>query len=245
MTRIITTLEIIQYRQTKLFNTVRQTMRDRDWLAVRDASSVRSFGGVVNLRPLMLAKVGIFDEGVNLFSHWPAIERERRIPWNVHAANMALSTWSAVGSDMHNQFYSTKTKGFSALEIQTPGWHPVEETNIPGFAVVSTEEALAVIGVVGGQNPEVDHPTTEFTVSPNAIAIRTHEVLEIDLVADGRAEFPVQYELATTDISWITVSEFGTLTLSPGTVAGLFLQEIIATDALGVTSIFSIKVAVS
>ena len=64
-------------------------------------------------------------------------------------------------------------------------------------------------------------------------------------MADGRAEFPVQYELATTEISWITLSEFGTLTLSPGTVAGLFLQEIIATDALGVTSIFSIKVAVS
>ena len=131
MTRIITTLEIIQYRQAKLFDTVRQTMRDRDWLAVRDASSVRSFGGIVNLRPLMLAKVGIFDEGVNLFSHWPAIEHERRIPWNVHAANMALSTWSAVGSEMHNKFYSTKTKDFSALEMTDAGLAPGRRNQYP------------------------------------------------------------------------------------------------------------------
>ena len=143
MTRVITTLEIIKFRQAKLFHTVRQTMRDRSWLAVRDTSNVRGFGGVVNLRPLMLAKVGIFDDGVNLFSYWPMIERERRIPWDVHAANMALPTWGMAGSEMHNQFYSTKTVDFSALELQIPGWHPVAETDIPGFAIVSTEEALA------------------------------------------------------------------------------------------------------
>ena len=99
--------------------------------------------------------------------------------------------------------------------------------------------------MVGGQHPEVDHPVTEFTVSPKDITIRANEVHEIDLVADGRAEFPVQYELVTTDISWITLSEFGTLTLFPSAVAGLFLQEIIAIDALGVAVNFSIKVAVS
>ena len=55
--------------------------------------------------------------------------------------------------------------------------------------------------MVGGQHPEVDHPVTEFTVTPKDITIRANEVHEIDLVADGRAEFPVQYELVTTDIS--------------------------------------------
>ena len=245
MTRVVTTLEIIKHRQVKLFDTVRQTMRDRDWLAVRDTSSVRSFGGIVYLRSLMLAKVGIFDEGINLFLHWPAIERERRIPWDVHAGSMAAPVWGMAGSQMHGQFYSTKIGGFSALELLTPGWHPVEETDISGFATVSTEEALAVLGMVGGQHPEVDHPTTEFTVSPRDIILRSNEVREVDLVADSRAEFPVQYELATTDAPWITLSEFGTLVLSPGSVAGLFLQEITATDALGVTVSFSIKVAVS
>ena len=245
MTRVVTTLEIIQHRQAKLFDTVRETMRDRDWLAVRDSSSVRSFGGIVNLRPLMLAKVGIFDEGVNLFTNWPAIERERRIPWDVHAGSMALEAWGVAGSEMHNQFYSTKIDDFSELELLTPGWHPVEETGIPGFATVSTEEALAVLGLVGGQHPEVDHPVTEFTVSPSDIVLRAHETLEVDLVADGRAEFPVQYELVTTDISWATLSDFGTLALAPGPAAGLILLEITATDALGVTVSFEIKVAVS
>ena len=199
----------------------------------------------MHLRPLMLAKVGVFDEGVNLFTHWPAIERERRIPWDVHAGSMAPSAWGAAGSQMHAKFYSTKTEDFSPLELMTPGWHPVEETDIPGFAIVSTEDALAALGLVGGQNPEVDHPTTEFTVSPRDLSLRSREVFEVDLVADGRAEFPVRYELATTDISWITVSEFGTLVLSPGSVAGLFLQDITATDALGVVVSFSIRVAVS
>ena len=115
----------------------------------------------------------------------------------------------------------------------------------PGFATVSTEEALAVLGMVGGQHPEVDHPTTEFTVSPMDITLNARVVREVDLVADSRAEFPVRYELVTTDISWIALNEFGTLTFSPDAVAGLFLQEITATDALGVTVSFSIKVAVS
>ena len=245
MTRIVTTMEIIQHRQARLLDTVRETMLNKHWLAVRDTSNVRSFGGIVNLRPLMLAKVGIFDEGVNLFLYWPAIERERRIPWDVHAGSIALPTWAMAGSEMHGQFYSTKTEDFTELELLTPGWHPVEETGIPGFATVSTEEALAVLGLVGGQHPEVDHPTTEFTVSPRDITLGSREVLEVDLVADYRAEFPVQYELVTAEIPWIILSEFGTLTLSPGSVAGLFLQEVTATDALGVTVTFSIKVAVS
>ena len=215
MTRIVTTLETIQHRQEKLFDTVRETMTNRRWLTVRDNSSVRSFGGIVNLRPLMLAKVGIFDEGVNLFTHWPAIERERRIPWDVHAGNMAPAAWGPAGSEMHNQFYSTKTEDFTGLELTMPGWHPVEEDAIPGFAIVSTEQALAVLGLIGGQHPEVEHPTTEFTVNPTNISINNREVREINLMADGRAEFPVQYVLTTADIPWATVSEFGTLTLSP------------------------------
>ena len=245
MTRVVTTQEIISHRQDKLFAEVRRTMLDKRWLAVRDSSSARSFGGVVNLRPLMLAKVGIFDSGVNLFLHWPIIERERRIPWDVHAGNMALSAWGLAGSDMHNQFFSTKTADFTELELLTPGWHPVEEDAIDGFATVSTEEALATLGMVGGQHPEVDHPTTEFTVSPTDISIRNREMHEVELVADSRAEFPVQYELVTTDISWITLSEFGTLTLAPINVAGIFLQEVTATDALGTVVPFSIRVAVT
>ena len=58
------------------------------------------------------------------------------------------------------------------------GWHPVEETAIPGFATVSTEEALAVLGMVGGQHPEVDHPTTEFTVSLTDVNLRPGETFE-------------------------------------------------------------------
>ena len=245
MTRIVTTMDTIRHRQAKLFDTVRQTMLDKRWLAVRDSSSARSSGGIVNLRPLMLAKVGIFDDGVNLFTNWPAIERERRIPWDVHAANMVVSAWGVAGMQMHSKFYSTKTKDFTELELLSPGWHPVEETAIPGFATVSTEDALAVLGLIGGQHPEVDHPTTEFTVSPSDIALRANEVRDIDLVADGRAEFPVQYEITTAEAPWIMVSEFGTLTLSPGAVAGIFLQEITATDALGVTVTFSIKIALA
>ena len=109
MTRIVTTLEIIEHRQAKVFDTVRSTMLDRRWTAVRDDSSVRSFGGIVALRPLMLSKAAIFDSGINMFLHWPAIERERRIPWDVHAASMVPSAWSVAGSQMHGQFFSTKT----------------------------------------------------------------------------------------------------------------------------------------
>ena len=57
--------------------------------------------------------------------------------------------------------------------------------------------------------------------------------------------FPVQYELVTADISWATVTEFGTLTLSPPNVAGIFLLDISATDAIGVTIQFTVKIAVA
>ena len=246
MTRMITDAEILAHRLEKVRGTVYETMTDKRWLAVRDASSVRSFGGIVNLRPHMLLMVAIFDDGQNLLDHWPVIERERRIPWDVHAGEMDPSSWGMIGAMMSSRFYSTKTGGFDNVEMGLTGtrWLPVEEDAIPGFGILSIEGTLAAAGLVGGVDPEIDHPTTEFGVSPKDITLRAHEVREIDLVADGRAEFPVQYELATTEISWITLSEFGTLTLSPGTVAGLFLQEIIATDALGVTVIFSIKVAV-
>lgn len=246
MTRVVTTLETIKHRQAKLFATVRETMLNNRWLAVRDVSSVRSFGGIVNLRPLMLAKVGIFDEGVNLFTHWSVIERERRIPWDVHAGNIALAAWGVAGSGMHSQFYSTKTENFTELELLMSGWHPVEETGIPGFATVSTEEALAVLGLVGGQHPEIDHPINEFTISlTNNIALRQGQTFERDIIADERAEFPVRYELVTTDILWATVSEFGTLTLAPQNLAGIFLLEIRATDAVGITIQFTVTVAVT
>ena len=45
MTRIVTTMEMIEHRQAKLFDTVRETMLNNRWQAVRDSSSVRSFGG--------------------------------------------------------------------------------------------------------------------------------------------------------------------------------------------------------
>ena len=160
-------------------------------------------------------------QGVNLFTHWPAIERERRIPWDVHAGNMALEAWGVAGSEMHNQFYSTKTENFTELELLMSGWHPVEETGIPGFATVSTEEALAVLGLVGGQHPEIDHPTTEFTVNPTNISINNREVREINLMADGRAEFPVRYVLTTADIPWATAERIRNAhPLPPGNVGG-------------------------
>ena len=246
MTRVVTTLEIIASRQAKLFAAVRRTMLDKRWLAVRDSSSARSFGGVVNLRPLMLAKVGIFDGGVNLFLHWATIERERRIPWDVHAASMSPSAWGTAGASMHAQFYSTKTADFTALELLEPGWHPVEEDAIDGFATVSTEEALAALGMVGGQHPEVDHPVLDFTVLPATFIVGAGDVLEVDLHTDPHAEYPVQYELAAGWPDWGAVTTFGTLTLSPpATLRGRFRQGIIATDGLGRAVTVEIDISVT
>ena len=223
MTVVVTDAEIIAHRMEKVRRTVARTMTDKQWLGVRDSSSVRSFGGVVNLRPLMLMKAAMFDSGANLLTHWPVIERERRIPWGNHAGGMALSPWGAVGSEMHGQFYSTKTEDFTALELTMPGWHPVEETGIPGFATVSTEEALAAIGIIGGVHPDDDDPVDEFSLRVKSFSVTAGAVEEADIQADARAEFPVRYELTRPVLDWLSLSEFGTLTMSPPpALAGLF-----------------------
>ena len=247
MTRLVTNTEIIAHRREKVRSTVYETMTDKRWLAVRDTSSVRSFGGIVNLRPHMLMLVAMFDGGQNLLDHWPVIERERRIPWDVHAGEMALSSWSNIGSMMLSRFYSTKTEGFDNVEVGLTGmkWLPVPETDIPGFGILSIEEAVAAAGLVGGVLPEVDHPTTTFSVSPASLTMRAGETLEIGLMPDGLAEYPVRYELATTDLAWVTLSEFGTLTLSPSNVGGIFLLSITATDALGTIVSFEINISVA
>ena len=246
MTKMIMDAEIIAHRMEKVRRTVYRTMVDRQWLAVRDTSSVRSFGGVVNLRPLMLMKAAMFDGGQNLLDHWPVMEGEWRIPWSVHAAEIAFSAWGAAGSQMHAKFYSTKTEDFTALELTMPGWHPVEETSIPGFATVSTEDALARIGLVGGVDPDIEHPFLGFSVREKTFNARAGQVTEFDLVADARAEFPVQYEVAAPALDWIAVSGFGTLTLAPPpALGGLFLQGINATDGLGRTVLIEIQVSVA
>ena len=246
MTKMIMDAEIIAHRMEKVRRTVYRTMVDRQWLAVRDTSSVRSFGGVVNLRPLMLMKAAMFDGGQNLLDHWPVMEGEWRIPWSVHAAEIAFSAWGAAGSQMHAKFYSTKTEDFTELELTMPGWHPVEETSIPGFATVSTEEALARIGLVGGVDPDIEHPFLGFSVREKTFNVRAGQVLEIDLRADARAEFPVQYELAAGWPDWGAVTTFGTLTLSPpATLRGRFRQGIIATDGLGRVVTVEIEISVT
>ena len=244
MTRLVTDAEIIAHRLEMVRSTVARTMTDKQWLGVRDSSSVRSFGGVVHLRPLMLMKAALFDGGANLLTHWPIIERERRIPWGNHAGGMALSPWGAVGSEMHGQFYSTKTEDFTALELTMPGWHPVEETGIPGFATVSTEAALAAIGIIGGVHPDENDPVDDFGLQVDSFAVVAGTVTEFDLKADARADFPVRYELATMDLAWASLSEFGTLALAPSNVGGLFPLNINAIDGLGTRVSFTITVSV-
>ena len=236
MTVGVTEAQIVAHRLEKVRRTAYRTMVDRQWLSVRDTSSVRSYGGVVNLRPMMLMKAAIFGGGRNLIDSWPVMDHELRIPWGVHAGRMALGPWTAVGSMMNSTFYSTRTGGFTDNEIALTGmgWLPAEEDGIPGFGIVSTEEALAAIGLVGGVLPDDEHPYEGFGVKVRKFTVAAGGVHEFDLQADGRAEYPVRYELAAPVLDWASISEFGTLSLAPPpALGGLFEQVINATDGLG------------
>ena len=199
----------------------------------------------MNLRPLMLMKVSMFNDGQNLLNHWNAIEKERRIPWDVHAYRMALSAWSNIGDRLHSTFYSTQTEGFTPTEqgLYAGKWLPIVLTDIPGFSVVETESALAAIGLVGGQHPDVDHPPEPFGLISTAVTATRGDRTEVDLQADGRSEFPVRYDLSGRILPWATISEFGTLSLVPA-MTGVYSQDVMATDGLGVEVEFTLEVTV-
>ena len=244
----MTDAEIIAHRLEKVRVTLRSTFLDSQWLAMRDPSSYTTLGGIINLRPLMLGKIALFSNGVNLLNHWPVIEKERRIPWSVHAHNIALAPWTTAARNMHSTFYSTKIDNFSVEELglYRGRWVPIPEEGIPGFSVVESEEVQTFVNLVGGQHPEVDHPILDFEVSPVSIVVKSGEDIAISLEANHNAELPVTYVLASNFISWVTISRFGTLTLSPPVnTVGTYRQNITATDGMGLEVSVALEIEVS
>ena len=241
--------EIIEHRQVQVIRSVRAVLTDASFQALADPASISTKGGLAYQRQLMFAKAAIFDEGRNLVRHWPTIKFELRHPWGIHYYNMALAAWKEVGGSLESGFFSSKTDDFdpTQLALYNGLWLPIAETQIPGFGVVETDDALEFLGIIGGVDPLVAHPERTFSVrNPSHVVIAGLMREPIQLETNVYAEFPVTYvETTPAPAAWWTLSEDGLLTLEPpaGT-SGEFTQDVTATDGLGTEVAFTLTVTV-
>ena len=239
-------LEIIEHRQVQVLQSVRPVLSDPYFQSIADPHSIATKGGIAYQRQLAFAKVAIFNEGRVLLAHWPTIKYEMRIPWSLHYYNASEPAWRAVGSMLESTFYSTKTDAFDSVELglYDGRWLPVEETAVPGFGIVETDDALEFLGLIGGVDPLIAHPSQVFKVRPAHTTLTPETVVEAQLRANVYAEFPVVYTTSNAP-SWIILTTDGLVRYTPPAMSDTdIVLEVTAVDGLGVEVAFTINIAV-
>ena len=111
---------------------------------------------------------------------------------------------------------TTSTRSTWACTATTAGF-PVEETDIPGFATVTNRQALAFLGLVGGQHPDVDHPYIPFEVPSLTVTIVPGTLVEARFEELFEPEFPTVYAYtgAPNYPLWVTIEDDGRVSLAP------------------------------
>ena len=94
-------------------------------------------------------------------------------------------------------------------------WLHVEETQVPGFGIVETDDALEFLGVVGGFDPSAAHPFRPWTVKDSRIQVAATATVSAQLKASVHAEFPDVYGIAPGGHDWVTVTTDGLVTAAP------------------------------
>ena len=179
---------------------------------VFDAGSVATIEGKLWARELGFAKLAIINRGAALLDHWPAIYGERQIPprvlaWEVDEAGFART-------DFSNTFYLTvRARDQDATQLRLHGgrWIFADPADVPGFSVVSDQEAKFFYGHVGGVEHADLHPQMR---TPWNLATQAGRTINVDLSVTGGVP-PFTWRVESHAIGWLTVTEAGVATFAP------------------------------
>lgn len=232
---------LVKFRQDHIAERVNSVLTDVSFATLATPTNIRSKGGIAFLRQIGFAKLALLNGGRSLLTHWPEIKREVDIPWNVHYYQKSLAAWVAQSSELESRFFSSKTSDFSATELQLygGGWLPFRADDIPGFALVETDDALKFARVVDGT---VNQRQGTFNIlDPGTLDAISGETREYD-IHTGAAEPFVSFELDEFAPVWVAIeglmSISGKLILSPSLVIvnGAYSFDLLATDGFGNTA---------
>lgn len=120
--------------------------------------SRRSLGGAINDRMTGFAKAATFNDGRLLLTYWTQIEAElNRDPYILGARLLKenrVSQFAGVAWDTHFYQMAEGEEG----SIDEGKLMPKRVTGMPGFGIVSIEQAQQFLGYWGGADTTAAHP---------------------------------------------------------------------------------------
>ena len=214
-TPITTELQaLIARRRAEVVDKVYEVLTDAHFVALpKHANNTRA--GLVYNKWLGLVKLALVNEGRALLTNWREIKTELNIPWAVFYNDISLVAWAAVSNEVESTFFKTKTTGFDDIDLQLHqgAWLPVE-TTASGYGVVEPDDALLLLGLVGGVLPSESHAQPPFAVRDLRFDA-ARGVITTARLTSRFGEYPVAYEKTSTFYPEITVAPDGEVTVVP------------------------------
>ena len=245
-TPITTALQaLIVRRRQEVVDKVYEVLTDEHFKALpKQANNTRA--GIVYNKWLGLVRLAMVNEGRALLTYWREIKTEFLIPWPVFHNEISLPAWAAIASQIESTFYTTKTADFDDIDLQLHlgAWLPVESST-SGYGVVEPDDALLLLGLVGGVLPSDSHVRPPFAVR----ALRfdaTRGIINTASLSSQFGEYPITYEKVSTFHPEVTVAPDGEVTASPRADAslGIITITVKGTDGFGDTSEATVSVNV-
>ena len=222
----------------------RQTIAERQILLVKEhnrqwplpglsygAPSLRSLEGGLWYRDLGFAKVALLNRGVALLDHWSVIEQERNIPVGVLAWQCSESQ-IVTDRNWESTFYHTvTTEAQDEAELRLSGglWIFKTVPAVPGFSVITNQEALRFYQRIGGVLSHVGHMSVSH-ITEGWVAGRS---ATIAFTVSGGVP-PYTYTMSDDSPDWLTPSAL-VMDISPPVITpdGVYIGQLLVTDSNG------------
>ena len=206
-------LETIAERQAYLRLVHKEQSRLAGAAVLAPWASTNLMGGVLWLREIGFAKLALLDRGAPLIDHWNAIKRERDIPVETLAWEIAESEYSRRalnwGSTLYRHVMASQ-QDRTTLALNGGYWVFRSIPNLPGFSTVPSQEALHFYGEIGGDIPSFHH--IQVLPPARAITMVGGGTYTVQYQAEG-GEPPIVWSIAGPE--WMNISDTGLVTLTP------------------------------
>ena len=207
-----TDIALIEERRGYLRVMHKEQIRDAA-MFVQPGGSLRSIGGALWSREMGFAKAALLNRGSLLLDHWDAIKRERDMPLRILAWEMSEAVFSQSVVPWESSFgrhVLTSEQDSSSQELNGGRWIFQRDIVIPGFSIISEQEAMFFYGNIGGEFQQFLHPqitphNREFTMVGGTTAITYFYITG--------GEPPIVWSISGPD--WITVSDTGVVSMAP------------------------------
>ena len=203
----------IETRRQYLRDMHAAVLEDEVFKIMLDPTGRRSIGGVLWQRELGFAKLALINQGRPLIDHWDVIKAERDMPPKIIAWECDETEFSRA-LDWQTTFYKVLTSDEQdetqrTLHGGTWIFQPVPA--LPGFSVVSDQQAIRFYNHIGGDMLHHEH----ITVRPEShgFHLQAGATETMTFVANG-GEPPITWSLRNAP-TWVSISPQGILTIAP------------------------------